>query len=75
MTINAEVRRWGNSMGVILPMRRVRNLGIVEGDRVVIEIKKQGNVLKELFGTSKSLGNTKEIIKRAREELKSKWMK
>ena len=40
----------------------------------IIKNRKEKNVLKELFGASKSSEDTDKIIKRTREGLKSKWM-
>lgn len=70
-----KTRKWGNSIGVIIPNDIVREMGISENQDVNIEISKKGRViLRELwdFGT-----NSKKISKdrflKLRKELESKY--
>jgi antitoxin component of MazEF toxin-antitoxin module len=36
--VEVELKKWGNSLGVILPMDRLRELGLHKGDKVEIDI-------------------------------------
>ena len=51
--IISKTKRWGNSLGVIIPKEEVQHLHLKEDEPVVIEIIKAGNPLKELFGFGK----------------------
>ena len=72
--IEVITKRWGNSIGVIIPGETVHELHIKPEEKMVIEIKKKENVLKELFGAGKFSKPIDQLIKEVREELKSKWM-
>ena len=52
MAISATVRRWGNSLGVILPKDFIDSHQIVENEKIVIEVVKEANI-KHLFGSQK----------------------
>jgi len=45
----ARVRRWGSSLGVVLPRDLVRSEGLREGDAVTLHVKKAVTV-REAFG-------------------------
>ena len=47
------IKRWGSSMGVIIPKEIIRNQNIKEGDEVVINVFKKGD-LSDIFGTLKT---------------------
>lgn len=47
------VKKWGSSMAVIIPKEVVRSQSIKEGDEVVINLFKKGN-LKDVFGKLKT---------------------
>lgn len=47
------VKRWGSSMAVILPQELIRSQSIREGDDVVINVFKKGD-LTDVFGTLKT---------------------
>ena len=65
-SVVAKARKWGNSVGVILPKEVVEKAGIKPGSDVELLVSaKQKNVLKELFGALKG----KEKIKISTEEL------
>ena len=50
--IKSKLRRWGNSLGIVVPQQSIANEKIKEGDEVTILIKtNKDNVLKEMFGT------------------------
>ena len=71
--IISKTRKWGNSLGVIIPRDVAKNMKLREDQEVVIDIRQKENVLKELFG---SMPKLKEInLKEARMKLESKYMK
>jgi len=49
--VEVELKEWGNSIGIVLPADKIREMGLRKGDRVDINIiiKKQING----FGVSK----------------------
>jgi len=75
MAIEAKTKRWGNSLGVIIPSQTVEKLSLKPEENIVIEISKKENVLKELFGKAKTKKSAKEIMKEVRKDLESKWLK
>lgn len=52
MAFSATVRRWGSSLAVTLPRETVKRLSLREGEKVLIEVKKE-NPLREVFGKGK----------------------
>lgn len=47
------IKRWGNSMGIVIPKEIVEKQHLREGDEVVISVFKRGN-LKDVFGKLKT---------------------
>lgn len=52
MAIETKVKRWGNSMGVILPKRLIEKEHLKENDSILIEIVKEAD-LSDIFGMIK----------------------
>ena len=52
MAIVANVKKWGNSIGIVLPKELVRNQHLRENDRVIVEVAKEADLTK-LFGSLK----------------------
>lgn len=75
MVIQVRTKKWGNSIGVIIPSKAVEQLNIKPEEDIVIEIEKKNNILKEMFGTMKSKKTARQIINESRRELESKWVK
>lgn len=68
--LKTKIRRWGNSFGVVVPLKEVSQENIKEGDEVIILMnKKERNVLKETFGTFKFKKSTDKIMKEIDKEL------
>tara|TARA_Y100000310_G_C20670121_1_gene809791 strand:- start:2304 stop:2519 length:216 start_codon:yes stop_codon:yes gene_type:complete len=67
-----KVKQWGNSMAVIIPREKVRDLKLKPNDEVDVAIEKKGNVLRELYGSMKFSKPTEQLLKEARENT-SKW--
>ena len=67
--VNAVVKKWGNSYGVILPINVVRNHHITENDVIDIKIKKKVKPINSLFGTLKLKKSTQKV----KDELRAGW--
>ena len=52
MATAVTVKKWGNSMGVILPRGLIERTGLKENDKVLVDVVKEAN-LGNLFGTLK----------------------
>lgn len=71
--LKAHTRKWGNSIGIVIPKQTVSELNLKPHEDVVIEIrKKAGTVLKELFGTLRWKKPIQSLLREARQELRSK---
>ena len=75
MAIEVRTKRWGSSIGVVIPSETIERLNIKPDEDIVIEIEKKNNVLKELFGAVKFKRSTEEILKETRKDMESKWLK
>ena len=75
MGFEIKTKKWGNSIGIIIPSRIIEKLNIRLEENLVVEINKKGNVLKEMFGALKFKASTRKLIKEARTDLESKWLK
>jgi len=60
--VEAKVRKWGRSFGVVIPKEKIRNEGIRENETIKLLIAKKTNVLKETFGTFRFKRSTQEIL-------------
>lgn len=65
----AEVRKWGHSLGIILPRELVKKHGIIERQIVELCIEKRSNI-RQLFGSLKITTPTQEIKKHLKKEWK-----
>ncbi len=70
---NVITRRWGNSIGVILPKDIVEKEHIKENMRLNILISKKTNVLNETFGMLK--GKLKKSSQQMKDEFKKELYK
>ena len=41
----AELKAWGNSIGVIIPVEKLKELGLRKGDKIDIDIVKKKNMV------------------------------
>jgi len=64
--IISKARKWGNSLGIILPKNIVKELKIKENQELVIDVKPKENPLKELFGSVKLSKPTEQLLKEVR---------
>ena len=68
-TIQTRVRRWGNSLGVIIPSEAVASEKIRENDEImVLLVKDSKRVLRETFGMLK--GKIKKSSQQIKDELR-----
>jgi bifunctional DNA-binding transcriptional regulator/antitoxin component of YhaV-PrlF toxin-antitoxin module len=65
--MRTKVKKWGNSLGLIIPADIASKEGIKEGDEVEYQLKKSSDV-KELFGKY-PMGNVQKI----KNELRREW--
>jgi len=73
MITKTKIKKWGNSIGIVIPQEDAERMNIKIGETIMIEIKKKENVLRELQGSMK-FGDPKKILKEVRKEMESKWM-
>jgi antitoxin component of MazEF toxin-antitoxin module len=52
MAVETTLKRWGNSMAVIVPMQLVQQKNLKENEKVVIEVAKKAD-LSDIFGLIK----------------------
>lgn len=64
--IISKTRKWGSSIGIIIPRKVARDLKLRENQEVIIDIKPKDNPLKELFGSVKLSRPTEELLKEIR---------
>ncbi|HLC46295.1 MAG TPA: AbrB/MazE/SpoVT family DNA-binding domain-containing protein [Candidatus Nanoarchaeia archaeon] len=66
-----RTKKWGSSLGVVIPKAMAQQLGLVENQDILIDIEPRTNVLKELFGFAKNKvrKDTERIIHEARKDL------
>ncbi len=64
--IISKTRKWGSSLGVIIPKQVVKELKLRENEEIAIEITKKDNPLKELFGSGKFSKPTEQLLKEVR---------
>lgn len=75
MIIEVRTKRWGNSVGVVIPNETIERLNIKPEEEIIIEIEKKNNVLKEMFGKAKFKKPAKKMIEDFRADMDSKWLK
>jgi bifunctional DNA-binding transcriptional regulator/antitoxin component of YhaV-PrlF toxin-antitoxin module len=64
----ARVRRWGSSLGIVVPSDVVKELRLKAGDEVVLEIDQAG--VEEAFGSLKDWSVDPQKLK---DELRRGW--
>ena len=70
-----KTKKWGNSLGLILPAELVKAEHLKAGEEVIIKIEKKHTALLGLFGTLPSKKSADQVIKEFRKGFKdSKWL-
>ena len=67
--VETKVRRWGRSLGVVIPKDKVRDERIKEDETIRLLITKKPNVLRETFGSLKFKRSTDKILEESDREL------
>ena len=68
--LKSKIRKWGNSLGIVVPQQVIGNEKIKEGDEVSVFInKEEDNVLRDMFGSFKFSKSTDDLLKEVDEEL------
>lgn len=69
-----KAKKWGSSVGVIIPTSVARKYKIRPREDLIIEIKgKNSTILKELFGSIAFSKPAPDLVREARKELESKF--
>lgn len=71
MAREVVIKKWGNSMGVLLPKKLIEKENLKENDKVFIEIVKKAD-LSDIFGTIKNRKITGQEFKNI---VKEGWLK
>ena len=71
--LTAKTRKWGSSIGIVIPKNVAEELKIRENQEVFFEVKPKGNPLKELFGMG--IGKTKKSTEQLLKEIRGKESK
>ena len=67
--LKGKVRKWGRSLGVVIPKETIEKEGIRENQSIDLIIRKPNNVLRESYGLFKKKINTEKVMKEIDEEL------
>ncbi len=73
MAIDVKTKKWGNSLGIVIPSETANKLEIHPNETITVEISKKDNALKELFGSVPSKKSTRQILAEVREDFEGKW--
>ena len=55
--VATKVKKWGNSLGIIIPAEEIKRVKIKEGDTIDVEVVKKDRV--SAFGKYKGIGGFK----------------
>ena len=66
--VEAQIREWGRSLGVVIPKDAVLEEHLKEGDTVKLLILKKSNPIKKTFGTFKFKKSTEDMLNEADKE-------
>jgi len=64
--IISKTRKWGSSLGIVIPKDIVKELKLRENQDVIVDIKPKDNPLRELFGSGKFSKPTEQLLKEIR---------
>jgi len=69
MKVQTKLRRWGNSIGIVIPKYLLEKEKLIEGEEVTVIIENK-NDIHEIFG---SLKDWKIDSQKMKEELRKGW--
>jgi len=67
--IKTKLRKWGNSFGVVVPLRAIENTNAKEGEEITILFKTNKVNLRKIFGKHKFSKSTDQLMKEMDKEL------
>lgn len=67
-TVQSQIRKWGRSLGIVIPKEAVSKENLKEGEKIEIIVLKRTNALEKTFGKVKTMRSTEEIMKEIKEE-------
>jgi antitoxin component of MazEF toxin-antitoxin module len=67
--VEAKLRRWGNSMGIVVPLSKLKEEDMREGQELRVLLIKKNDFLKSIFGAHKFKEPVKKIMREIDEEL------
>lgn len=67
--IKTKLRKWGNSFGIVVPLKFAESAKIKDGDEITILLKNEKPNLKKLFGAHKFSRPIEQLMKEMDEEL------
>ena len=71
MPLQARLKKWGNSLGIVIPAEFLRTENLKEGEEVTVEVKGETKkTLKDVFG---SLKDWKIDSQKVKDELREEW--
>lgn len=74
--IDARVKKWGNSFGIVLPMKVIERENLTEGKEIMVTVQsKEKTKVKDVFGILKKELNNVDAQKALREVDKAFWSK
>lgn len=66
--VEARIREWGSSFGIVIPKEVVLHQHLKEGDVVGMFFFKKKNIIDKMFGKVKMKNSTEQILKEIDEE-------
>ncbi len=69
MEITTRLKRWGNSLGIVVPIETIKQKSLQEDEEVIITIEKRKKT-REIFG---SLRNWKIDTQKVKDDLRKEW--
>ena len=67
--LKTKLRKWGNSFGIVIPLNKINQGNIKEGEELTIFLVKEKINLKRLFGAHKFKKPTEQMMREIDEEL------
>lgn len=61
--IKTKLRKWGNSFGIVVPQKAIKQTKAKDGDEITILFKKEKPDLRKLFGAHKFSKPVDELMK------------
>ncbi|GBE19607.1 spoVT / AbrB like domain protein [archaeon BMS3Abin17] len=74
MITRIKTKKWGNSIGIVIPKETIEAMRIKLGESIIVDIQKKESVLRELFGSLKFKKPTKRLLDEVRKDLEGKWI-